>query len=72
MSIPRSSVPEQRRPDRATAQEQRSGELTQELLHDSKQSIATILALVAAGRNEITDRDRLLTRLDQVLSLIHI
>ena len=69
MSIPRSSVPGQRRPSEETAaREQRSGELTQELLHDSKQSIATILALVAAGRNEITDRDRLLTRLDQVAS----
>jgi signal transduction histidine kinase len=41
-------------------------ELMQEVAHDSMQSIATILTLVAAGKEEVEDRDLVLRRLDQV------
>jgi signal transduction histidine kinase len=37
-----------------------------ELTHDARQSIATILTLVAAGRQEIGDTEMVLRRLDQV------
>lgn len=37
-----------------------------ELTHDARQSIATILTLVAVGREEIGDTDLVLRRLDQV------
>lgn len=41
-------------------------ELLQEVAHDSMQSIAAILTLVAAGKEEVGDRDLVLRRLDQV------
>jgi signal transduction histidine kinase len=41
-------------------------QLHDELKHDARQSIATILTLVAAGRQEIGDTDLVLRRLDQV------
>jgi signal transduction histidine kinase len=37
-----------------------------EIAHDARQSIATILTLVAAGQQEIQDSDLVLRRLDQV------
>jgi signal transduction histidine kinase len=41
-------------------------ELLQEVAHDSMQSVAAILALVAAGKEEVGNRDLVLRRLDQV------
>lgn len=42
------------------------GELSQELRHDARQAIATVLMLAAAGRSEADDEDQVRKRLDQI------
>lgn len=44
------------------------GELSQELRHDARQAVATVLMLVAAGKTEADDTDQVRKRLDQVAS----
>ena len=68
MSIQRVQMPRRHRADEVFTSGLLTDELSQELKHDARQSVATILALVAAGRGEIADHDRVLTRLDQVAS----
>ena len=44
------------------------GELSQELRHDARQAVATVMMLVAAGKTEADDQDQVRKRLDQVAS----
>ena len=67
MSIQRVIVPQRHyNVEEFAPQNLRPQELTSEFRHDARQSVATILALVAAARGEVADRERVLTRFEQV------
>ncbi|MGZ5417011.1 MAG: sensor histidine kinase [Nocardioides sp.] len=67
MSIQRVTVPQRHYSvEEFAPQDLRSQELTSEFRHDARQSVATILALVAAARGEVADHERVLTRFEQV------
>jgi signal transduction histidine kinase len=67
MSIQRVTVPQRHYSvDELAPQTLRPQELSSEFRHDARQSVATILALVAAARGEVADQERVLTRFEQV------
>ena len=67
MSIQRVIVPQRHYSvEEFAPQNLRPQELTSEFRHDARQSVATILALVAAARGEVADHERVLTRFEQV------
>jgi signal transduction histidine kinase len=67
MSIQRVTAPQRHYSvEEFAPQDLRSEELTSEFRHDARQSVATILALVAAARGEVADHERVLTRFEQV------
>lgn len=67
MSIQRVTMPQRHHSvEEFAPQDLRPEELTSEFRHDARQSVATILALVAAARGEVADHERVLTRFEQV------